>query len=209
MRRTRSLVLPSLALVVALLASGCGVERAVSEAIGQGIRNLFTGLPVRDIEGIVTRDGHVVQDDWLLVGDDAAQDSLRSTFGFSLPSDDVIEAKLTLHLDFAVGMPIAKLGGVYLERVDLGATLDAGDYDSPALGSQLILSDTPVGPVEIDVTDMVYGAKASGASHIHFRLRLAAEASADFAPDQIAFSSRAKGADPTKPNLIFRFPPTP
>ena len=202
--------LPSILLLSAsTIVGGCGaagaVGNAVGSAIGNGIVNAFTGFPVHSVEGYVTDGGVVVQGDVLRVGDSDLGTRFRSTFGFDLPASSFNKATLRLHIDNVIGQPFMKLGGLFLQRVDLGATLDAGDYGPGHLGSVEILSSATTGLVEIDITAMAQAAQLGGDAEIHFRLRMALAGGGDALTDQIVLSSHDAGVDTTRPSIFFVF----
>lgn len=202
MRHVTSLVLLSAA---TFLFTGCGAGKAIGNAIGNGIVNTLTGWPVHSVEGYLTDTGTVVQGDVLIVGDDGGPEALRATFGFDMPVSTFSQAFLRLHVDQIVGLPFAKLGGMWLEVVDLGGSLDPSDFFSPNSSSMEIMSVPTWGQIDIDVTAMAQAAQLAGHGEIHFRLRMVGGDSGDIVSDYVVLSSHDAGIDTSRPNIFFNF----
>lgn len=204
MRHLPSILLLSATTLLVGCGGGAALGRAIGNAIGNSIANAFTGFPDHSVEGYVSDGGSVVQSDVLRVGD-AGGDALRAMFGFDMPVTSFNQATLRLHIDSLQGQPFAKLGELWLDVVDLGGALDAGDFLAPIIDTMPIMSSPATGEIDVDITAMAQAAQLAGTGNIHFRLRMTTPDSGDVVSDHIILSSHDAGVDTYKPSIFFWF----
>ena len=203
--------------ITTLSLAGCGgIGRAageVGEAFGRAIGDAFVNLiavnPVRRLEGAVSSDARVLNDDVLLVGDDSRDMAWRSTMAFTLPASTVRTARLKLHIDTVDGDPFGALGALRIEAVELGDALGWDDYASPAYATVEAAVSAGRGELEVDVSDLIRAAQARGDTRIDLRLRMARHHLPDGAADRLILSSHDAGVDRTTPSLLVTTEPTP
>ena len=101
----------------------------------------------------------------------------RQFFSFdlsSVPNNATIEsANLQLYQARVDGTPYAGLGTVIVDRVDLGAGLDAADYSGGTLTTNIgtLSSTTTIEYKNLDVTNAVRADKTSNKPRAEFRIR--------------------------------------
>lgn len=128
------------------------------------------------------------------VGQPPREQIIRGFLSFdlaALPSNvEIIQARLTLTQKDISGDPYFKgLGGVIVDLVDYGSSLDADDFGAPVLVENVgTLSDNGLlGPKELDVTEAIRWARAKGLSRVQFRLRFSQETDDDGSTDTVIF----------------------
>ncbi|WP_457637704.1 Ig-like domain-containing protein [Oceanithermus sp.] len=131
----------------------------------------------------------------LFVGDNVYDAPVRSFLAFAWPeqSDGVIAAQLRLPLAAAQNSPMADLGPLYIEPVDLGEALEVSDFSASALADPL--SEDGSGwaggnVASYDVGDWAQQAWEDGRPRLDLRLRFATESDGDGVADALAFFAR-------------------
>jgi len=125
----------------------------------------------------------------------------------TLPKDvEIIEARVELFQKDITGDPYFKgLGGVVVDDVDYGQSLDADDFDAPALLEGIgTLSDNGLLEFKgLDVTEAVKTALANERSRVQFRLRFGNETDGDGNIDAVVFEAATSAATASMaPKLI-------
>jgi len=125
----------------------------------------------------------------------------------TLPKDvEIIEARVELFQKDITGDPYFKgLGGVVVDAVDYGPSLDADDFDAPALLKGIgTLSDNGLLEFKgLDVTEAVKTALANERSRVQFRLRFGNETDGDGNIDAVVFEAATSAATASMaPKLI-------
>ncbi len=189
-RLTTALLVPLLCLPLGLLGA-CGVVPNPTEIL----ERIFDGIPlaVRSFEGSMAQDGTTFARDVLRVGDDDTDRSWRAFTSFETPTlgatERLTSATLELYQGNQTGDPYDVLGLLFVERIDMGASLDVDDFLAPAGARSLGHSDPAIGPVLIDVTAHVQEALDLGLSRVDFRIRFGVSVRQDDVPQQTTFTS--------------------
>ncbi len=172
---------PSPVLVVCLAASalhwGCG-----SDPTGPSTATITLTLPSDPtLDGFVTNDGNAVAHaGGPAVGDiDSIKLGLagRQFFSFEITNvpagAEIVSATLQLYQASVGGHPFSSLGSLVVDRVDLGAGLDSGDYAGPALQAWIgtMPPEETLGYKSLDVTAAVQAERAAGRPRFQVRLR--------------------------------------
>lgn len=193
------LALSVLALLSPLLLASCG---------GGGSAGPVTVvLPSEGrLEGTIEADASTVFVEDLVVGDRSNQPvaaGIRVCFSFDVSGipvgATVQKATLRVVQRLVVGAPYATLGGILVDEVVFGDTLDLGAYDrSYPLNQGLgpISADDTLEPRTLDVTAAVQDAIQASRSHAQFRLRFAVETNSDAVSDQTHFWSTFAATTP-------------
>jgi len=165
---------------------------------------------VAGLDGIVEADGTVYEDD--AYGISCGQIDLNvGVRGFvvfditGLPVDaTIVAATLTLRQFQISGSPYAKLGGaIVLDRIDIGAVLDAGDYSSVAYesGFGTLSTSEALGTRSLEVGPQVQADRTAGHDLSSYRLRFVIEADGTVSADYANFNSQenpdGSGVTPT------------
>jgi hypothetical protein len=151
------------------------------------------------LDGWVESDGSASSDmGGPLTGDfehDQPGIGFRQFFSFGLagiPDDATIKAaSLELYQTNDYGSPFTDLGNVVVDHMDYGATLDGGDYNMPALVSNIgILSDNASEEYKIlDVTMYVQTDCSAGREYSQYRVRFSMhDNNNDGARDSVSFT---------------------
>ncbi len=152
-----------------------------------------TLLPVGSRSGNVEETGDVSPG--FLAGDGITNRAVRMFFGFdltTLPSDAIIVSARLQANDNGGGSGdvYESLGDLALDHVDLGASLDATDFSSPALKSGIaILSHVRAGAKEAEVTSALAADIAAGRTTSDYRARFPTLTDNDGQLDTIVFLS--------------------
>lgn len=167
------------ALTLLLLASplaACGGGGSLRDAISEG---LTQAIPVRveSLTGSISHDGGIDRDFVMHVGDDARDVMWRGVTAYDLPEPRAgyaLEAA-TLHLgaERFQGDVFGRLGGIYIQRVDLGGALDAGDYGRAGSGWTLAMDAETLELQQIDLRDLVQAVYDAGSRRLGLRFRTA------------------------------------
>jgi len=142
------------------------------------------------------------------VGDTPTNLGIRAFYSFDLsglPAGAAVTQAVftTAQVGAPFGTPYADLGGaIVVTHVDLGGTLDTGDFDSPALTpSPGAISDDPAAGVRsLDVTAQVVADLGAGRTTSEYRLAFAADTEGGNDEDTVQFED-ALGAGGTVPIL--------
>jgi hypothetical protein len=164
----------SLALSLAGLLTGCG-----GGGIFFGDPETVTNEPAT-LDGYVTSAGAVVAasaTNGIGVGDNNANEGRRGFVRFTLagiPSDaEIVSAQIQLFQGGLDGNPYATLGTIRVDHMDLGAGLDAGDYNAAALVSDVgtLSINWNIEAKTLDVTTSIAADLMAGRPTADFRLR--------------------------------------
>jgi hypothetical protein len=183
----------TLCLLVCAFLGACGGG-------GGGGADLEVTLPsIAALDGIVESDGTVYEEDsyGIALGDGSPGDGWRGFVTFDLgpvpAGADVLEATLRI-LQFGVeGTPYADLGGaVLVDHVDVGATLDGGDYDRLAIAENIgtLSTDATLEVKSLAVTSAVRADLAAARTRSGFRLRFPVESDVDPGGDYVNFNEQ-------------------
>jgi hypothetical protein len=174
-----ALTLLSASIHTACGGGGADPETAVLATVTArtGLVNLAGGVAIENIQ-VIDRDNTPA----------------RAFIGFSLasiPAGAIVQSAL-LRLDVVatVGDPIATLGPVVLDHVDLGVGLSADDFATAASASAFAnaVTDLSDGPREVDVAQRLQVALDAGTGFFDLRLRFAlGDADGDGSTEAIAF----------------------
>lgn len=131
----------------------------------------------------------------ILAGDNGFNMGFRGLLGFDLSSiptgSTIVSATLRAYQVSIASSPYADLGGaIRTDVIDFGTSLDAADYSSAALNSNIgnISTDATIGEWKtLDVTSYVQSRLSGG--NIQFRLYFPAETDSDGVADTARFSS--------------------
>lgn len=148
------------------------------------------------IDGFVRSDGYVTNSLGLAIGDTFANHYQRGFLHFDLsgiPEHVTLTSVYlrvfqheTLGNGSYYGNPYDSLGSIFIEKVDIGDSLDSSDFDSEPLVVQtipLVDNDTEREWKYADVTSWVRQAYNSNADSIQFRLRFQTDTDSDSAGD--------------------------
>ncbi len=187
------------------LASGCD-SGATGPRSGPTPLVVDTLPVLTALTGYVLNDGTVVDSSSPTVGDFDQVDSTMRARGFvafdlsGLPAGVTIKtANLRLYQKSVTGTPYASHGSLVLDHVDLGSSLDAGDYQSVALDSSFaVLSpDASTGIKQVNVLQKVRADVAGARTMTHFRLRFSLkDGNSDGVTDNVSFRSAAEFPPP-------------
>ena len=85
----------------------------------------------------------------------------------------IVSATLRLYQAQSVGSPFTKLGNVVVDRIDIGPALDAADYASLALTSNIgtLSTNSTIEYKVLDVTNAVKSDRSAARNKSEFRLR--------------------------------------
>ncbi|MCP5071034.1 MAG: hypothetical protein GY946_31105 [bacterium] len=208
MRHLSTSLLCLIPLAATLLLASCG-GGLVPNPLGV-FEEFFDALPraVRALEGSMAQDGTSDPRDVLRVGDDDTDRSWRAFTSFETPTleagETLTSAILELYQGDQVGNPYDTMGLLFVERVDMGASLDVTDLTAPAGARSLGFSDPAVGQVLIDVTAHVQEAMDLGLPRVDFRLRFGVSVRQDDTAQQTTFTSFDQSAvqQPTLPPTL-------
>jgi hypothetical protein len=118
---------------------------------------------------------------------------------------EIVQAQVDYFQKGITGDPYFKgLGAVVVDAVDYGSSLDADDFDAPAVMEKIgTLSDNGLLEFKgLDVTEAVKTALANGRSRVQFRLRFSKETDDDSNIDTVVFEAAAGAANAaTAPKL--------
>ncbi|MDJ0973154.1 MAG: hypothetical protein QNJ98_01670 [Planctomycetota bacterium] len=171
----RLLTTLSLALI-ASTATACGGGGSIRDAISEA---LVQSLPIRveALTGSLSSDGGIDRDYVMRIGDDARDVMWRGVSAYDLPEPRpgyVLESA-TLHFgaERFDGDVFGRLGGIYIQRINLGAVLDAGDYGRAGSGWTLALDTETLDVQQIDIRRMVQDVYDAGGRRLDLRFRTA------------------------------------
>jgi hypothetical protein len=126
------------------------------------------------------------------VGDDNTNQALRAFFAFDLSSlagAQITNAQLDLG-DFDSGGDPFALDPLYVEEVDWGSTLEAGDYGLGAAANLDTMNDAGELDNSIDVTGRVASQISSGGNSFRIRLRFETATNNDGVNDSVNWAGR-------------------
>lgn len=127
------------------------------------------------------------------VGDNDTDQALRAFFAFdlsSLSNVTITSAQLNLG-DYALsGDPFGELYLLYVEEVDWGSSLEAGDYGAPSRANLASLGDSAGLNNSINVTSNVVSRLESGNNTFRIRLRFESPTNSDGAEDSVNWAGR-------------------
>jgi hypothetical protein len=130
----------------------------------------------------------------IFVGENHNQARLFLTFYLgAIQSREVVSCTLRLPIEQILGDPLAApMLGFFAERVDIGASLDAGDWLLTPQGTRSAMGPTVApgqtgGTFEMDVAPALREALAAGLDTVTFRLRQAGPSDGDGFPDGYRF----------------------
>lgn len=174
MRYLTSLAVLTLASVLPACGGGSG---SLGAAIGEGLYQMFPAVDEAR-SGSVASDGIMgtpTPDRFMQVGDDFINESWRGFVTYNLPVPrpgyELERAELLLTPDRYLGNPIRDLGSVYLQKVNIGATLDRFDYNRSAVGWIRALDVRDNEQHELDVAALVRLAYDDGTGNMTLRFR--------------------------------------
>lgn len=208
---------PALAacLVAAVLQGGCGSSPSEPSApitLTLPSEPTLDGFVMNDGEAVAHAGGPAVGDiDFIQLGRAG-----RQFFSFEITNipagAELVSASLQLYQAGVSGDPFASLGSVVVDRIDLGASLDAGDYARPALQAQIgtVSADAALGYKTLDVTAAVEAERASGRPRFQIRLRFSnRDSDLDGEADLVAFSDAEQSCCPDQQpsRLVVTFRP--
>lgn len=199
MVRTSHVVLPMVAML--LLAAGCGGGLGIptpADIFLPALEEAFP-QPQRALEGSLSINGAGTAKLPLRVGDDANDLSWRgfTSFEMTVPAGRTLtRAQLRLHLGVNTGDPFGTLGLLFLERIDMGPTLDVADLHAAAVASEVGLSSAPMGLHDYDVTTLVQDALDRGLMRVDIRLRFGVSVVSDGVASLLEFTSYDVDTDP-------------
>lgn len=194
----------------------CAVFCACGGGGGDDGGGILVTIPsIATLDGIVESDGTVYEQDayGVALGDGSPGDGWRGIVTFDLgpiPAGATVQEATLRLLQFGVqGTPYAKLGGaVLVDHIDVGATLDAGDYDSAAYSADIgTLSSNPTLEVKSLGVDAAVQADVDATrTRSAFRLRFAVESDGAPGADYVNFNEQedpdGSGVTPT---LVVRY----
>jgi hypothetical protein len=149
------------------------------------------------LDGFVTDDGFVdtATSSAVAVGDtdgtfdNYARGFVRFDRSSLPPGATVVSATLRLHQSAVTGAPYATHGDVLVDHVDIGTSLDAGDFGAlpliPALGT--LSDDAGIESKDVDVTAAVLADVLAGRTTSDFRLYFPLPTDGDGAEDYVQF----------------------
>jgi len=172
------------------------------------------------LDGFLRNDGSGGANQQILVGNGKIEDSVgelvvRGFMSFSLadlPAGATIQSvELRFYQQEIRGNPYAKLGNLVLERVDIGSSLDAGDFSTPALDSGAIAQQTSAGAwyVISDPTLVTWLEReaSAGRSRLQLRLRFTQETDGDGEEDYVSVLGGDVLSGQNAPQLIVVYLP--
>jgi hypothetical protein len=164
---------------------------------GGGLATSSQSLPAV-LDGFVTDDGFVdtATSSAIAVGDtdgtfdNHARGFVRFDRSNLPPGATIVSATLRLHQSAVVGSPYATHGDVVVDHVDVGTSLDAGDFGAlpliPALG--VLSDDAGIESKDVDVTAAVLADVLAGRITSDFRLYFPLASDSDGAEDYVQFN---------------------
>ena len=162
--------------LIATTTTACGGGGSIRDAISEA---LVQSLPIRveALTGSVARDGGIDRDFVMRIGDDARDVMWRGVTAYDLPEPRpgyVLESA-TLHFgaERFDGDVFGRLGGIYIQRTNLGTVLDAGDYGRAGSGWTLAMDTETRDLQQIDIRDMVQDVYDVGGRRLDLRFRTA------------------------------------
>jgi len=171
--------------------------------------DIFGALPTanRLLEGSIAHDGTTDPDAPLRVGDDEDDRSWRAFTSFDLAAPDVgdtlTRALLEIHQGNLLNDPYARLGLLFVERIEMGTTRDLADFDAPAGARSIGSSDPSVGTITIDVTALVQEALDLALGRVDMRFRFGVFVDDNGVAQQTHFTSFWHTVDPvTLPPIL-------
>lgn len=186
--------------LLALLSACGGGSRPSHVQVEQAIASEVT------VDGYVTDTGFVVQAQRPLTGDDEVNQVARAFFRFPHPAlpagSEIVRATFVVGQEGGAGTPYTNLGSVVVDHVDLGAILDASDFDATALTTShgTLSTDATLEAKSLDITALVQADRLAGRTQTDLRLRFEisgdSDATADFAIWNDAAGSGHTGALP-------------
>ncbi len=185
-------ILLSIVLVLPACGGGGAGER-IAEGVGQALRQIFPPMDP-NVTGFVSNRGSATTEGRQYVGDTSNNYAFRATTGFEIsepPADGPGLERATLRIDIGeVRGDVARLGALWVEAVDLGTHLEAGDYGRTAW-ARIRVPDTvfETGLLEIDVTDLMIELYATGRRKLDLRLRFSVPYSGDDGADGLLFDT--------------------
>lgn len=169
-------ILALLTLAIALPACGSG-GGSIGAAIAEGLAQMFPEYDP-DLSGSVSSDGLVREPNAeraMMVGDDNLNESWRGYMTYNLPEARpgyVLEkAEIWMSARRFIGFPIRDLGSVYVQKVNIGATLDRFDYNRSATGWTRAFATRDLDTHTPEVTRLVQQSYDDGDSRITLRFR--------------------------------------
>lgn len=156
--------------------------------------NTISGISGYNIDGWAVSTTANSTANEILAGDNGFNMGFRGLLGFDISSiptgSTIVSATLRAYQVSIASSPYADLGGaIRVDVIDFGTTLDADDYSSAALNSNIgnISTNTTIEWKTLDVTSYVQSRLSTG--NIQFRLYFPAETDLDGVADTARFSS--------------------
>mgnify|MGYP001822803427 CR=1 FL=1 len=192
-----------------LVAAGCGSGGLVPSLEDIFVPSLTEAFPApqRALEGSLSVNGAGPTALPLRVGDDENDLSWRgfTSFQMTVPAGRTLKsAVLRLHLGVSTGDPFGTLGLLFLERIDMGPTLDVADLHAAPIASEIGPSSAPMGLSDYDVSTLVQDALDHGVTRVDIRLRFGVSVVTDDMASYLEFTSFDVDTDPVSlpPTLV-------